>query len=100
MYQEEVDECDNYLDLELANEDTTVRLPGVITEITEKFTKKNGDAMGIVGIEYQGDVAEFVVFPKDWATYKFLWKDMKVAIFSLTKTQKGVKFNDAFELRK
>ena len=100
VHQDEIEACDNYLDLEMGDDNTTVTLPGVITEISEKFTKKKGDAMGIVGIEYQGDVVEFVVFPRDWEAYKFLWKDMTPAIFSLTKTAKGVKFNNAEILRK
>ena len=95
-----IEECDPYSDFEYAEESLTLRVPGIVATIDEKRTKRDGSAMGIVNIEYEGDAVEFVVFPKDWANYKFLWKEMTPAIFSLTKTSKGVKFNDAEILRK
>ena len=100
MNQDAIDACDAYSEFEYAEESVTATVPGVIANIDEKRTKRDGSAMGIVNIEYQGDAIEFVVFPKDWAAYKFLWKEMTPAIFSLTKTAKGVKFNDAEILRK
>ena len=56
--------------------------------------------MGIITIEYQGDAVEFVIFPNDWSRYKFMRKEMAVGIFNLTKTARGVKFNNAELLRK
>ena len=100
MHFDAIEACDSYADFEYGEDGITLSLPGVITEVAEKRTKRDGNAMGIVTIEYQGDAVEFVVFPKDWAAYKWLWKDMTTAIFNLTKTAKGVKFNDAQVLRK
>lgn len=97
---EEIEECDSYADLEYGEEGTKVRLPGVLSSITPKKTKKDGKDMGIVSIEYQGDAAEFVVFPREWSTYKFLWNERTSAIFTLTKTGRGIKFDDALILRK
>jgi len=98
--QDMVDECDEYVDLEYGEDGIIVKLPGVVSSCVERYTKKDGKAMGIVNIEYQGEAVEFVVFPKDWDAYKFVWKEMTPGIFSLTKTEKGVKFNDATVLRK
>jgi len=78
----------------------TLNLPGVITELAERYTKKDRKAMGVITVEYQGDAVEFVVFPTQWKAYSFLWKEMNVGIFNLTKTEKGVKFNDGQILRK
>jgi DNA polymerase-3 subunit alpha len=100
MNQDMVDECDEYVDLEYGEDGIVVKLPGVVSSCVERYTKKDGRAMGIVNIEYQGEAVEFVVFPKDWDAYKFVWKEMTSGIFSLTKTEKGVKFNDATVLRK
>lgn len=98
-HTEEIDECDSYSEFEYNEAGITLNLPGVISEINERRTKRDGRAMGIVNIEYQGDAVEFVVFPQQWENYKFLWKEMTPAIFNLTKTEKGVKFNDAQILR-
>jgi len=56
--------------------------------------------MGIVSIEYQGDAVEFVIFPREWSSYKFLWNERTSAIFTLTKTARGIKFDDAITLIK
>jgi DNA polymerase III subunit alpha len=98
--QDLIDECDSYTDLEYADDMIQVRLPGVISNVQEKRTKKDNKAMGIVNIEYQGDATDFVVFPQDWHTYKILQKEMTPGIFTLTKTSRGVRFNHVEELRK
>jgi DNA polymerase-3 subunit alpha len=100
MHYDMISECDSYADLEYGEDGTTILVPGVVTECLEKLTKRDSSKMGIVTIEYQGDAIQFVVFPKDWSAYQFAWKEMMTGIFSLTKTQKGVKFNNVNILRK
>jgi len=99
-HQEIIDECDSYADLEYSQEDESVTIPGTITSVVEKLTKKDSKPMGIITIEYQGDAVEFVIFPNDWSRYKFMRKEMTVGVFNLTKTARGVKFNNAELLRK
>lgn len=94
---EEVEECDPYTDLEL-EESVSVRVPGIVSSINKKRTKRDGKQMGIVTIEHEGDQAEFVVFPREWKSYKFLWNERTTAIFSLTKTDRGIRFEDAIKL--
>lgn len=93
---ERLEDCHSYPDLE-SSEDC-VYVPGVISQIVPKKTKKDGKAMGIVTIEYQGDQAEFVVFPKQWADYKFLWRERTPAIFALTNGDRGIRFESATKL--
>lgn len=93
---EEVENCDSYLDLDLEAE--RVRVPGIVNNVVKKHTKKDNKAMGIVSIEYHGDQAEFVVFPREWKSYRFLWNERTPAIFTLTKTDRGVRFEDAVKL--
>lgn len=94
---EEIEECDSYATLE--EEDTgRVYVPGIISRIDPKKTKKDKKPMGIVTIEYEGDQAEFVVFPQDWKAYRFLWSERTPAIFALSKTDRGIRFEDATKL--
>jgi DNA polymerase III alpha subunit len=69
-------------------------VPGIVSDIVPKKTRKDGKSMGIVTIEYNGQQIEFVVFPQDWKSYKFLWKERTVAVFSLVKGDRGVRFKD------
>lgn len=94
---EVVDECDSYLELE-ADEGVSVHIPGIVSKIDVKRTRKDNKPMGIVTIEYQGDQAEFVVFPREWKSYRFMWHERTPAIFSLTKTDRGIRFEDAVKL--
>lgn len=96
---EAVDECDSYLDLEEDVEvGVHVNVPGIVSSVEKKYTKRDKKPMGIITIEYQGDQAEFVVFPREWKSYKFLWHERTPAIFSLTKTDRGIRFEDAVRL--
>ena len=94
---DDLDNCDSYANLELSEGDK-VRVPGAVSSVVNKKTKKDGTAMGIVTIEYHGDSAEFVVFPREWQTYKFLWKERTPAIFTLSKSDRGIRFEDAIKL--
>jgi DNA polymerase-3 subunit alpha len=76
-----------------------VRVPGVISQIDPKVTRKDGKAMGIVTIEYEGHEAEFAVFPHPWRTYKFLWKERQAGLFELKCTDRGVHFEDGIALK-
>lgn len=93
-----IDDCDSYADLELSDGEK-LRLPGAVSSVVTKKTKKDGKAMGIVTIEYRGDSTEFVVFPRQWQDYRFLWKERTPAIFTLSKGDRGVRFEDAIKLQ-
>lgn len=88
-------DCDKYSTLDFNG---AVSVPGIVSSITPKKTKKDGKAMGLVTIEYEGEQAEFVVFPREWKSYKFLWNERTPAIFSLTKTDRGIRFEGATKL--
>lgn len=94
---EAVEECDPYI---LVDDPDTVKvtIPGIVKRVEKKHTKRDHKPMGIVTIEYQGDETEFVVFPQQWKSYKFLWKERTTAIFQLKKTDRGVHFEDAIKL--
>lgn len=97
QHWEEVEQCDSYKDLEV--EGVSAHLPGIVCNINPKRTRKDNKAMGIVTIEYEGEQVEFVVFPREWKSYRFLWSERTPAIFSLTKTDRGVRFEDAIKLK-
>lgn len=75
-------------------------VPGVVSGIKPLKTKKDGKAMGVVTVEYQGQEIEFVVFSKDWKAYKFLWRKREVGVFSLESGDRGMKFNNGYRLSK
>ena len=75
-----------------------VKMPGVISQIDEKTTKKDSKKMAVVTIEWEGYEAEFVVFPNDYRSYKFLWNERTPGCFTLRTTERGVSFVDAIRL--
>lgn len=93
---EAVAECDEYSDAQIPwdGEDTGHVLCGIITNIKETKTKKDKKPMGIVTIEYSGDLVDFVVFPQQWKAYKFLFKERNVGIFGLRHTDRGINFEE------
>lgn len=94
---ERLEGCDTYTDLEV-NDGGYVHIPGIVATLVPKRTKKDNKAMGIVTIEYQGDEVEFVVFPKQWADYRFLFKERVPGVFTLAKNDKGVRFEKGLKL--
>lgn len=76
----------------------TVSMPGIVTDISEKKTRKDGKAMGIVTIEYGGEEAEFVVFPQAWKSHRFLWRERTPGLFTLKCNGRGVHFEDGIRL--
>lgn len=97
LHHEEVEGCDTYLDLD-NDEVKRVDIPGVVASVSEKRTKKTNEAMGIVTVEYQGDEAEFVIFPQEWKSHRSLWKERTPGIFSLRKTDRGIAFHQGLML--
>lgn len=95
---ERIDECDTYYDLETCATVSRLDIPGIVASVTPKRTKRDGKAMGIVTIEYDGDEAEFVVFPREWAQFRPLFCERTVAIFSLSKTKRGWCFQRGLQL--
>lgn len=86
-------QCDTYTDLEedLALDPYYV-LPGIITEVRDTVTKKDQKEMAIVTIEWEDKDVRFAVFPGEFQSYKFLWKERTPGIFTLKKTEKGINF--------
>lgn len=93
-----VSECDVYSDLSELEENDKITLPGVITSVVSKKTKKDSKAMGIVTIEMDSEEIEFVVFPRQWSSYKFLWKERTPAIFTIKNGARGYVFEEALKL--
>lgn len=91
-----IDECDDWTGIDFGS--GRFRLPGVISTVTPKKTKKDNKAMGIVSIEYDGHETEFVVFPQQWANYRFLWKERTPAIFTLKSNERGLLFEEGIKL--
>lgn len=100
QYQEDVDNCDTYVEYELGEVGDRIMLPGAVAGLDPKKTRKAGKSMGIVTIEYEGDQAEFVVFPNQWKSYKFAWKERTPALFVLSKGDRGWKFESLDLLKK
>jgi DNA polymerase-3 subunit alpha len=94
---EAIDECDDYSELD-DDRGLTLTLPGTVSQIVPKTTKKEGKAMGIVTIDWEGHEAEFVVFPQDWRAYKFLWKERLPGIFTVNQGARGLVFKSGQKL--
>ncbi len=95
---EEIEQCDTYSMLDEAEAGHKVYVPGIVSNVVPKKTKRDGKAMGIVTIEYQGEQAEFVVFPREWKTYRFLWAERTPGIFALSRSDRGIRFEQATKL--
>jgi DNA polymerase-3 subunit alpha len=91
-----LEQCHRFVDL--GNGNGSFRLPGVVASVSEKRTKKERKAMGIVRIEYEGEDAEFVVFPEHWRSYGFLFKDRTAGVFEIAKTDRGLHFKGGVKL--
>jgi DNA polymerase III alpha subunit len=91
-----LEQCHRFVDL--GNGNGSFRLPGVVASVGEKRTKKERKAMGIVRIEYEGEDAEFVVFPEHWRSYGFLFKDRTAGVFEIAKTDRGLHFKGGVKL--
>lgn len=75
-------------------EELSVTVPGIIAMVRETKTKAEQKKMGIVTIEYEGDEAEFVVFPEQWRAFRFLWRERAPGVFNLRRTEKGLNFKE------
>jgi DNA polymerase III alpha subunit len=101
VYTKNVDrleDCNEYADADPESDVSALTLPGMISNVNETKTKKDGKAMGIVTIEYESDEAEFVVFPQQWKKYRFLWKERNFGVFELKKTDRGLSFDKGVKL--
>ena len=110
--QDAIEQCDTYDDIhadidwtddELAadgrgNPYVVYQVPGVISHIKKTATKKDKKDMGIITLEYEGSDVEFAVFPREWKSYKFLWKERLPGIFTLKKNERGIHFNEGIKL--
>jgi DNA polymerase-3 subunit alpha len=81
-------ELDDTYDEALApyTEDQSFTLPGIVTQVvptTIKNGPNKGKSMGIVTIEYQGDMLEFAVFHERWVNSQYMWNDRTSGIFKI-----------------
>lgn len=94
-----VAECDDY---EWFNNTQSAglsaKLPGTVINVRPTKTRAAGKDMGIVKIEWGQDTVEFAVFPQQWLSYKFLWRERTPGIFTLKKSDKGINFEDGIKL--
>ncbi len=99
---EKLEDCDTYQEVnDPWNEDEgdiRYTVPGVIQFIKTTQTKKDGKAMGIVTIGYDGDEIEFAVFPRQWKAYKFLFSERNIGIFTIKRTARGLNFDEGQKL--
>lgn len=102
---DEIQECDSYANaLVEYTEDTLYTLPGVIQSVRPVKTKKDKKDMGIVTMEFEGDSIDFAVFPNEWNTHSFMWREKVCGIFrirhSLNKQngQTGYNFQNGFKI--
>lgn len=94
-----VEECDTY---DWFNETHSAgvsgKLPGTIISIRPTKTRQSQKDMGIVKIEWGMDTVEFAVFPQQWASYKFMWRERTPGVFTLKKSDKGINFEHGIKL--
>jgi hypothetical protein len=66
--------------------------------VRETRTKKDNSAMGIVKAELNGEEIEFAVFPRQWLSHKFLFRQRNVTLLDLRRTERGVHFESGNKL--
>ncbi len=95
---ETLDECNTYQEVYDGEAGERFTVPGVVVNIKQVKSRASKQSMGIITIEYQGDTLEFATSPLSWKSHRFLWKDRVCAILTLTKTERGVVFEDGIKL--
>jgi len=94
-----VEECDDYQEfIDSISAGARAKLAGIVSNIRPTQTKATGSDMAIVTIEMGQDNIEFAVFPRQWESYKFLWKERTAGIFNLKKSDRGTFFEDGIKL--
>lgn len=103
--QEELEECDSYEEaLVEYTEDTVYTLPGVIQGVRPVKTKKDKKDMGIITMEFEGSSIDFAVFPNEWNTHSFMWREKTCGIFEIRHSinkqngQIGYNFRNGFKI--
>ncbi len=99
MPWEEKAELYDWEDVPEAKRKLQYELVGVINYIRPTKTRAAGKAMGIVTIEHGKHELEFVVFPAQWKSYKFLFKERAVGKFTVNQTARGYNFEAGELLR-
>lgn len=94
---EALEDCDEWVTLVTESQEQ-YKVPGIVTHVKPKKTKAAGKPMGIITVEYEGDEAEFVVFPQQWQSYKFLWRERTPGIFNLKQSDRGLHFESGYKL--
>lgn len=96
---DELEQCHPLSDLDdPAYFEEKLRVPGVIQAV-RPITSRNGNPMGFVKIEWEGDETEICISPKHWDAYKFLLKPRTVAIWAVTPQERGLSFDGAKKLQ-
>lgn len=97
---EKLEDIDTYAEVNdpWSDEDVRYTVPGLIQGIRKTETRKDQKPMGIVTIGYEGDEAEFAVFPRQWKAYKFLFAERNIGIFTLKRTARGLHFDEGQKL--
>lgn len=64
-------------------EDLRWTLPGVVTHVRETKVRATQKKMGIVTIYYEGRELTFAVFPDQWRSSRFLWRERTPGVFTI-----------------
>lgn len=95
-----VADCDSYEDAEQKYDgDRRWTLPGVVTTVTPTVTKAKKEPMGIVTIEYESHELRFAVFPQQWKSSKFLFRERTPGIFTIRQNDRGYNFESGIKLK-
>jgi DNA polymerase-3 subunit alpha len=97
-HMEELEECDGYEEVEEATPGERFRVPGVVMHIKRVKSNASGQPMGIITIEHNGETLEFATSPRSWKSHRFLWKPRVCGIMNLTRTERGLVFDDGIKL--
>lgn len=96
---DDIMDCDSYEDaLQEYQVDCRWTLPGVVATIKEVVTKAKKEPMGIVTIEYDGSQIDFAVFPREWQSTRFLFRERTPGIFTIRQNDRGYNFESGYRL--
>jgi DNA polymerase-3 subunit alpha len=90
---DKIAELDDYTDLLMTYESKVTTdeeqdaieymIPGCVSQIVEKYTRKSNEQFGIITVEYEGQEATFMVWPREWKNKRSLFKIRTPGIFTI-----------------
>lgn len=83
--------------MEKLSEQDKITFGGIITSVTERFSRKSGKPFGIITIEDFDSVGEFALFDTNWTKWSSMLKP-NYTLFITAKCQPRFYNNKSFEL--